>query len=380
MSKRPNLLTMDPLQAALEKKRLAESNTSTSSIPSSSSTPSTTSSTRTPSTPRSSSLPSTPSSSSSTRRPRTSSTTSITPERDFVRVPNSVVRDAMPAGIFKGKSKQVWDYLWSISRGAVVPTRKVRKSRKEIQSGAGLGSMVTLDAALVHLESCGLIEVKSSIGSGAGNEYEIFTPEEALTRTPRSSSISSTTRTPGITQNLVDLDQPESGTTRTTQTIEGEGGYAPPNTLSKTFKTIDDEAYIKFRALVARLTGIPAGDLAFDRTLEYLGEVFEQISKRTSVVTDPDALLETHLRREERRQPREVVTKRAVEVETPAPERPFDLESSIKEMRDYLNGGLDIDQFRHGYTGEQWAAITEGVKPYVSRGEARADQDLGTES
>src|SRR5215213_2087772 len=109
-----------------------------------------------PSTP---SIPSTPSVTRTTSKPRTSST-GIAPERDFQRVPNSITKQAIPSGVFRGKSKQVWDYLWSISRGAIIPTRTVRKSRKEIKAGAGLGSMVTLDAAIDHLEQVGLISIK----------------------------------------------------------------------------------------------------------------------------------------------------------------------------------------------------------------------------
>src|SRR5215218_4931214 len=94
--------------------------------------------------------PSTSSSSSTSRLSSTPSTTrkesrsgqdsqqkqrrpSVAPESDFQRVPNSVTRRAIPEGLFRGKSKQVWDYLWSVTRGAVVPTRSTRKSRREIK-------------------------------------------------------------------------------------------------------------------------------------------------------------------------------------------------------------------------------------------------------
>ena len=64
-------------------------------------------------------------------RARVSSSTSIgknsdiSPVRDFQKVPNSVSRNL---DLFRGKSKQVWDYLWSVSRGAINPSRTVRKS------------------------------------------------------------------------------------------------------------------------------------------------------------------------------------------------------------------------------------------------------------
>ena len=101
------------------------------------------------------------------------------PRRDFQKIPNSIIREALPERLFRGKSKQVWDYLWSISRGAITPGRTLKKSRNEIKNGSGLGSMVTVDAALLHLESVGLIAKRQAIGSPGGNEYEIFSLEEA---------------------------------------------------------------------------------------------------------------------------------------------------------------------------------------------------------
>src|SRR4028119_401649 len=130
---------------------------------------------------------STPSISRTPRIPRTTSTP-IAPERDFQRVPNSVTREAMPQGLFRGKSKQVYDYLYHQTRGAMTPKRSIRKSRKEILKGSGLGSMVTVDAAIDHLRTVGLLAVRPAVGSLIGNEYEVFTPEEATTRSSSSTS------------------------------------------------------------------------------------------------------------------------------------------------------------------------------------------------
>lgn len=132
---------------------------STASIGSTASTASTAQQTSIPSTTHQNSIP-------STSQPK-----AIAPQRDFQRIPNSVTRMALPEGLFRGKSKQVWDYLWSVSRGAVVPVLAVRRSRRDIKKGSGLGSMVTVDAALEHLQRVGLIKVNSSVGSLSGNEY-----------------------------------------------------------------------------------------------------------------------------------------------------------------------------------------------------------------
>jgi hypothetical protein len=154
----------------------------------------------------STSIPSISSTPSKSRIP----STAIAPERDFQRVPNSVTREAMPQGLFRGKSKQVYDYLYYQTRGAMTPRRSVRKSRKEILKGSGLGSMVTVDAAIDHLRTIGLLAVRPAIGSLIGNEYEVLTPEEATTRIPSTTSITS------LTQKVDNLVLPESGSTSTT--------------------------------------------------------------------------------------------------------------------------------------------------------------------
>src|SRR5919202_1089147 len=56
--------------------------------------------------------------------------TSAAPARDFSRVANSIVRQAVPAGLFAGKSKQLYDYLYARTRGAVVPVRTVRVTKE----------------------------------------------------------------------------------------------------------------------------------------------------------------------------------------------------------------------------------------------------------
>jgi len=225
----------------------------------------------------------------------------VAPERDFQRIPNSITRKAIPEGVFRGKSKQVWDYLWSITRGAIVPVTSTRKSRREIKAGSGLGSMVTVDAALEHLESVGLIAVRPSVGSLSGNEYEVFTPEEAYTST---SSIASTPSTTRITQKVVVLDVLDSSTSSTTQTVENIGGSGPPNTSFKT-KDIntDDEAFAEFAAAVRKtameITGKEPSKAEAARWAEVAEVLMTELriaAGRTTISSVP-AFLAEHLRR-----------------------------------------------------------------------------------
>ncbi|MCA1568416.1 MAG: hypothetical protein LC803_22760 [Acidobacteria bacterium] len=231
--------------------------------------------------------------SSKTSRP---STPSIAPERDFQRVPNSVTREAMPQGLFRGKSKQVYDYLYHQTRGAVTPKRSVRKSRKEILKGSGLGSMVTVDAAVDHLKNVGLLDVRPAVGSLNGNEYEVFTPEEACT------SSTSTTSTTSLTQKVDNLDVLESSSTSITQAVDSTVGYSPPKTSFKTKeKNLDDEAarqfFAKFQQAERELTGkTSTASEKWNELAEVLIAELKIAAGRTTISNVP-AFMAEHLRR-----------------------------------------------------------------------------------
>jgi hypothetical protein len=224
------------------------------------------------------------------------STPSIAPERDFQRVPNSVTREAMPQGLFRGKSKQVYDYLYHQTRGAMTPKRSVRKSRKEILKGSGLGSMVTVDAAVDHLKNVGLLDVRPAVGSLNGNEYEVFTPEESST------SSTSTSSTTSLTQKVVVLDVLESSSTSITQTTDSIAGYSPPKTSFKTKKeNLDDEAarrfFAKFQQAERELTGKTSNaSEKWDELAEVLIAELKIAAGRTTISNVP-AFMAEHLRR-----------------------------------------------------------------------------------
>jgi hypothetical protein len=103
---------------------------------------------------------------------------SIAPSRDFTKVANSIVR-AVPSGLFAGKSKLIYDFLYSKTRGAIVPGRSVRITKENLMRGAGIGSERTLYKNLKRLMAVGLIQVRSFGGEQAGSEYTVFLPEEA---------------------------------------------------------------------------------------------------------------------------------------------------------------------------------------------------------
>jgi hypothetical protein len=165
----------------------------------------------------------------------------ISPVKDFTKTPNSITRLVLAQGLFKGKSKQIYDYLWSNSRGAINPVRSLKKTHKEIQKGAGIGSRNTVFHGLKHLQNIGLIKFNSAVGEPFGNEYEIFTPEE-LGYTSYTTQIG-ITEISQLYQKVVIPVQPLFGITGTTQTIENKDTCENPKTSFKDFKYIDDEAF-----------------------------------------------------------------------------------------------------------------------------------------
>jgi hypothetical protein len=229
------------------------------------------------------------------------------PDRDFQRVPNSITRQALQQGLFRGKSKQVWDYLWSVSRGAVIPSRFVRKSRREIKAGSGLGSMVTVDAAIDHLMSVGMIAVKPSVGSLGGNEYEVFTPEETADRTGRYTSIPSTSSISSPTHNLVQLDVLESSTSSTTFTHLDSTKSSQPNTFFNTKNDDDTHTLLSYfsgtllegaKDLVGgKLSVTEQERLLWNECACVLVEELRKAAENTEAVSSVPAFFTAHLRR-----------------------------------------------------------------------------------
>jgi hypothetical protein len=231
----------------------------------------------------------------------------VSPERDFQKVPNSITRAAMAERLFKGKSKHVWDYLWSQSRGAVVPSRTVRRSRPQIKAAAGFGSMGTVDAALAHLQTVGLVSVKTIVGENSGNEYEVFTPEEVAAGVFGLSDLTSTTNRIGsteITRNSVLPVIPESGSTGSTLSSSDVNTSGEPKTSFKTIEQkTDDEAFAELVSRLHRATIEVTGKRTTAAEGERWAEVAEllvtelKIAAGRTTVSSAPAFLAEHLRR-----------------------------------------------------------------------------------
>ncbi len=295
------------------------------------------------------------------------------PTRDYQKVPNSVTRIAVPAGAFRGKSKQVWDYFWSISRGAINPARTFKKSRKEIKDGSGLGSMVTVDAAIGHLQALGLVKVKQIIGSGWGNEYEVFTPDEINLTSTSSTSISSTT---SLTQKVDILDMPESSISSITQPVEKQGIYSDTKTSLKT-NTTDDEAFAGFINKFQEAATEIAGKRLSNRDAENLEKIADLLilelkiaASRTSNISSIPAFLTEVLRRKLRdvsntTKPSKVKADLVGKAEPVCYEiKPLNeqgREAALTQLHEFAADDF-LPEFEKWYTPEDWTWLMKELK------------------
>jgi hypothetical protein len=203
----------------------------------------------------------------------------------------------IPAGEFKGKSKQLYDCLYSMTRGAIQPARSVRISRPRLMKKAGIGARVTFEANIAHLTAVGLLQVRQIAGEHEGNEYIVFLPEERSM--PSQSS---------QTRHAQDQDRPvslESSQTRHTLSVDSAITSADPKTSFKTSeKNLDDEASATYRAFTNELARALAGREATRSDYSSMRELFDVIlteariaGNRASVVSSPAAFTAEPLRR-----------------------------------------------------------------------------------
>jgi hypothetical protein len=257
----------------------------------------------TPSTPSSTSTPSTDATPSTPSRQKANS--GVSPERDYTKVANSIVRNAVPAGIFGeygSKSKEIYDYLYQQTRGAIVPKRKVRIPKDKLMRGAGIGSEVTLRKNLMRLQAGGLVQETVMPGTHGGNEYEVFLPEEIglIGATP---STPSTPSNPP--QNLEGVEALDSRGGRGGSSSITATSYSQDKTFLKDYREIDDDdaALAGLREALKsanrEITGRELSGAESDRWRELAEVLIAELkiaAARTTVSSVPSFLAE-HLRR-----------------------------------------------------------------------------------
>lgn len=219
----------------------------------------------------------------------------IAPTRDFARVANSITRDAIPGGLFKGTSKKLYDALYLRTRGAIVPVREIKAKHGDLMNWAGV-SRNTLRNHLRHLEAVRLIEIKFDLGDNNGAVYEVRTPEEVGLLPPTTSY--HLLPPPPSTQKLVPPSTQKLVGGGRSQTIENKATSASPNTFIKTNTDDDDEggAPRALREAEKEITGRVSGAEQWGELFELLATELRIAAARTTVSSAP-AFLAEHLRR-----------------------------------------------------------------------------------
>lgn len=222
----------------------------------------------------------------------------VAPSRDFAKVANSIVREAVPSGAFSGKSKQLYDYLYAKTRGAVVPKRSVRMTKTAIMKGSHIGSERTMYKNLRRLEAAGLVQVRSIAGEQDGSEYTILLPEEVAPLTPPTDA----THTSHTDHKVVTPLTAESGVSGVSLSTLDSTVSGDLKTSFKTYeKNIDDEATRRFvenlQQAERELTGkISTNSEAWSELAEVLVTELKIAAGRTTVSNVP-AFFAEHLRR-----------------------------------------------------------------------------------
>jgi hypothetical protein len=212
----------------------------------------------------------------------------VAPARDFNKRANSIERDALPAGLFPGASKKLYDALYLRTRGAVVPVRTVKTRRSELMRWASIGGLNTFLSHMKHLTAVGLVVRTFEVGDKDGAIYEVRLPEELDSTQLDSTQLDSTpNRVHDSTQKLSRVES--------SKTVEKTGSSGDLKTSFKTnTEKIDDEAFARLRSAAKEITGREASD--WSELEEVLITELKIAAGRTTVSSVP-AFLAEHLRR-----------------------------------------------------------------------------------
>lgn len=251
------------------------------------------------------------------------------PKRDFTRAANSIARDAIPAGVFTGKGKHLYDYLYSQTRGAITPVHSARIPTEKVMVGAGM----TRNTFRFHMErlcNSGLIKVDQRPGEHGGNIYTVLLPEEAgLQRGDR--GYRGERGYPADTgENLPLVQGSEVDPSNRGSNPVGSDTYVEPKTFTKTNTNTDDEAFAEFAAAVRKtakeITGKEPSKAEATRWAEVAEVLMTELriaAGRTTVSSVPSFLAE-HLRRRLWKKEKRQLEAEAAEQKTSAPARKKD--------------------------------------------------------
>ena len=236
----------------------------------------------------------------------------VAPQRDFNKRANSLDRVALPAGIFPGSSKKLYDALYIRTRGAVVPIKSIRATKRELSDWSGIRNAKTIDAHLRYFSAVGLIISSWERGQNDGALYEVLLPEETsglFVRsrgvTPPDPTLRGDTPPEGESPQNLESPYPQNlGSPHVTNLLVESITSGESKTSFKTnTEKDDDEALASFvitmKRVAREITGrelSPAESPRWRELAEVLATELKIAAGRTTISSVP-AFLAEHLRR-----------------------------------------------------------------------------------
>jgi len=294
--------------------------------------------------------------------------TDVSPTRDYTKVANSIARDAVPSGLFKGTSKATYDVLYLRTRGAINPTRSIKAVQSDVLIWTNV-SHNTLRAHLKHLQSVGLIKVHYKLGDNNGAEYEVFLPEEIDLTSYH------LLPPPTTSQNMV------GGTYQ--NLVVGGGGLMPENidenearkTSFKDSNINDDEktaafsaAIEKFDVATRKLTGKGISKREADHWNDFADLIIlelEVAARRTNGISSVPAFLTEVLRRQffasHQQQSSNKSPKTKIDIVGKSDSESYEVkpldengrELALEQLREFAEDDF-LQDFKKWYTEEDW--------------------------
>ena len=223
------------------------------------------------------------------------------PDRDFNKRANSLEREALPAGVFPGSSKKIYDALYFRTRGAIKPVRTIQATRRDLMQWTGIRNVKTIHDHTRRLATAGLIGVVKLDGDHEGSIYEVFLPEESNQHQSRTS----TAPVPVPDRNSVADPYQKTVRDGMGNLVENKDTSDTPKTSFKTnTERSDDDAALAglngvLKKLTKEITGRDLSTSESDRWRE-LAEVLAaelKIAAARTTVSSVPAFMAEHLRR-----------------------------------------------------------------------------------
>ena len=321
------------------------------------------------------------------------------PTKDYQKVPNSITRDAVPSRFFKGTSKVTYDSLYLKTRGAVIPVRTIKATKRELMKWTST-SHVTIFKHLKHLESVGLIKIEQQLGSHDGSIYEVFIPEELTSEQSENDPYNPILSYPILShpipyQKVVWDPYYKVVLDRMGNPIENKDTYGIPKTSFKDYKN-DDEAFAAMIEVLTKMSEKVNGKSPHKNQTENWQELAEILvmeleiaAARTDTISNVPAFLTEHLRRRLLHKPEDVSqpttnakdkkgisrTKQVGKPDKPVvgiDEQNYEAEplteegrkTVLKTMREYIERGQQefVMSFEGTYTKEDWKWLSKNLK------------------